>query len=265
MNIEINIFHAILIIFVFILTYIGIIHTKIDKTTAAVFGAIVTMLLVLFFNMEDPNKPGISISQEDLIHFRDLEVIGLIVGFLMLVDVSADTGIFHYVAIKILKLSKGDPIKLLRYFGVLSVVLSVLVGNISAMMIIGSLTLIACERLELNPKPYIIVQLSMTTVGGIITIVASIPNIIIAAPSNFDISFVEFFMIGAPWGIITMIVNFIIFERIYKEDLKLKISAKELERRVNEFDEWSAVTNRKYFFRSAVILILTIFGFFTAL
>lgn len=262
MSIEINVVNAAVIIFVFILTYIGIIHSKIDKTTAAVFGGIVVMIMVLLLKMENPHHPGIPIEQKDLIHPQDLEVIGLIVGFLMLVDVSAETGIFHYVAIKILKLSKGDPIKLLRYFGVLSVVLTVLVGNISAMMIIGSLTLIACERLELNPKPYIIVQLSMTTVGGIITIVASIPNIIIAP--IFGMTFVEFFLVGGPWGVITMLVNFMIFERIYREEFKLKISAKELERRVNEFDEWSAVTSKKNFYMSAVILSLTILGFIFA-
>ncbi len=214
--ISVDIFDASIIILIFILTYVGIIHSKIDKTTAAVFGGIVAVISVAIFKMEDPHNPGEYITKEQLLHFRDLDILFLIFGFLVLVDVSSESGIFHYISIKILKLSKGDPVKLLRYFGVLSVVLSVLVGNISAMMIVGALTLIATERLELNPKPYIVVELSMTTVGGIMTIVASIPNIIIG--SIFGIGFVEFFVIGAPWGIITMLLNFIIFERIYKKN-----------------------------------------------
>lgn len=256
---EINIFDIGVILIVFVFTYVGIIHSRVSKTTAAVFGGIFVTIFIILFEMENPNHPGIPISEEHLIHFRDLEVIALIFGFLMLVDVSAESGIFHYIAIKILKLSKGDPIKLLRYFGGLSVILSMLVGNISAMMIVGSLTLIACERLELPPKPYIIVELSMTTVGGIMTLVASIPNIIVS--QVFDIGFMEFFIVGAPWGLVTMVVNFWVFERIYKKDFKLKISAKELERRVNEFDEWATVKNRKHFYYSAIVLTLAIIGF----
>ncbi|MCY3412485.1 MAG: anion permease [Candidatus Heimdallarchaeota archaeon] len=259
MELEINILNVSLILIVFVLTYIGIIHSKIDKTTSAVFGGLIAAILVLMLKMEDPTHPGVEIDKEHIIHFRDLEVIGLILGFLMLVDVASESGIFHYLAIKILKLSKGDPIRLERYFGLLSVVLSVLVGNISAMMIVGSLTLIACERLELPPKPYIVVELSMTTVGGIITLVASIPNIIIS--QIFGIGFISFFIIGAPWGIITMFVNFLIFERLYRNEFKLKISPKELERRVNEFDEWVAVKDKKHFYLSAVVLIISIIGF----
>ncbi len=102
MSIEINVINAAVIIFVFILTYIGIIHTNIDKTTAAVFGGIVTMIFVLILELENPHHPGIPIEQNDLIHLRDLEVIGLIVGFLMLVDGSAEVRRFHYVSIRIL-------------------------------------------------------------------------------------------------------------------------------------------------------------------
>ncbi len=255
---DVNILNIVVILIVFVFTYIGIIHNRVSKTTAAVFGGIAITIFMLLFKMEDP-RTGILLNEEDLIHFRDLEVIALIFGFLMLVDVTSESGIFHYIAIKILKLSKGDPIKLVRYFGGLSVILSMLVGNISAMMIVGSLTLIACERLEFNPKPYIIIELSMTTVGGIMTLVASIPNIIVS--QAFDIGFMEFFAVGAPWGIVTMVVNFMVFERIYKKDFKLKISAKELERRVNEFDEWATVKNKQHFYLSAIILSLAIIGF----
>lgn len=259
MELAINAFDTGILLAVFILTYVGIINTKIDKTIAAVFGGLTSAILILLFDMENPEHPGIPIHEADLLLFTDMEIIGLIFGFLILVDVSSESGIFHYIAIKILKLSRGDPVLLLRYFGILSVILSVLVGNISAMMIVGSLTLIAAERLDLHAKPYIVVELSMTTVGGIITLVASIPNIIIG--TIFEISFLEFFLIGAPWGIITMFVNFLIFERIYKKELKLPISAKELQRRVNEFDEWSAVRNKKFFYSSLIVLTLTILGF----
>lgn len=259
MSTEINVFNAAIILLIFVVTYVGIIHTRIDKTTASVLGGLVATVAILLMRLDDPHNAGAILDEEGLVHFRDLQIIGLIFGTLMLVDVSQESGVFHYISVKILKLSKGDPKTLLRYFGGLTLILSALVNNISAMMIVGSLTLIACERLELNPKPYIIVELSMTTVGGIITLISSVPNIIIA--QVFGITFVEFFKIGALFAILCMIINFMIFERMFKEDFTAKIDAKELERRVNEFDEWSAVKDRGFFNKSIAVLTLTIIAF----
>ncbi len=256
---DINWFHASIILIIFILTYVGIIHKRIDKTKAAVFGALFSTLVINILDIPDPENPVVQMTEEGLIHFQDLQILGLIIGTLILVDVSQESGVFHFISVKMLKSSKGDPKKLLRYFGVLTLILSGLVNNISAMMIVGSLTLIACERLELNPKPYIITELSMTTVGGIITLISSVPNIIIA--QRFGISFDEFFKIGAIWSIICMIMNFIIFERLYRDAFTSTVEPEELEHRVNEFNEWSAVKDKRFFYISIAVLSGTIIGF----
>ena len=43
-------------------------------------------------------------------------IIGLIFGTLVLVEVSQESGVFHFISVKILKMTNGDPKKLLRYF-----------------------------------------------------------------------------------------------------------------------------------------------------
>ena len=257
MSAEINVLNAVIILVIFIVTYVGIIHTRIDKTTASVLGGLIATVAILLMRIDDPHNAGVILDEEGLVHFRDLQIIGLIFGTLMLVDVSQESGVFHYLSVKILKLSKGNPKTLLRYFGGFTLILSALVSNISAMMIVGSLTLIACERLELDPKPYIIVELSMTTVGGIVTLISSVPNIIIA--QVFGISFIDFFKIGALFAILCMVVNFMIFEKMF--DFTTKMDPKELERRVNEFDEWSAVKDRTFFYTSISVLTVTIIAF----
>ena len=172
-------------------------------------------------------------------------------------DIAQDSGVFHFLAIKILKASKGDPRNLLIYFGALTLVLSAFVNNISAMMIVGSLTIIACERLELDPKPYIITELSMTTAGGIMTLISSVPNIIIS--QKFEITFFEFLLIGAPLGIITMIVSFAIFLPLFK--IQKAKDPELMAMKVSDFDEWSTVKDRNAFYRSIILLSLTILGF----
>lgn len=262
MAVELNIFNVSIILFIFVLTYVGIIHHSIDETIAAVVGAIASSVAIIFMNIkvEDPHTGKlINATEENLIHFEDLSIIGLIFGTLLLVEVSQEAGVFHYISVKILKATKGDPKKLLRYFGALTMVLSALVNNISAMMIVGSLTLIACERLELNPKPYIITELSMTTVGGIITLISSVPNIIVA--QIFGLNFTSFLLIGAPFSIIAMILNFMIFEYIFRNDIPTPSDPKINEAKVNEFDPWGAVTDKGLFYKSIAMLTLTILGF----
>jgi Na+/H+ antiporter NhaD/arsenite permease-like protein len=199
----------VLVFLIFLLTYIGIINPKFDKTLAALLGAVAVTLVLVFLRIPDPHHPGAYISEQSLFHFTDASIIALIIGTLIIVDIAQSSGVFHFLAIKILKASKGDPQTLLIYFGALTLILSALVNNISAMMIVGSLTILACERLDLDPKPYIITELSMTTAGGIMTLVSSVPNIILSQP--FEIDFVTFLIVGAPLGIFTMIISFVIF------------------------------------------------------
>ncbi|MHA2098173.1 MAG: SLC13 family permease [Candidatus Kariarchaeaceae archaeon] len=263
MAVELDIFNVSVILVIFILTYIGIIHHSIDKTIAAVLGAMAASIAIIYMKIqvEDPHHPGefINATEAQLIHFEDLSIIGLIFGTLVLVEVSQEAGVFHYLSVNILKATKGDPKKLLRYFGALTMILSALVNNISAMMIVGSLTLIACERLELDPKPYIITELSMTTVGGIITLISSVPNIIVA--QIFGINFTSFILIGAPFAILAMILNFMIFEYLFRNDIPKPSDPKVNEDKVNEFDPWGAVTDKNLFYKSIFMLSLTILGF----
>ncbi len=250
MSVAPNPLYVIVILIIFILTYIGIIHPKIDKTLAAIVGALAAAVAIILISNSE-------ITEHNLLHFADFEIIALIIGTLIIVDIAQDSGVFHFLAIKILKASKGDPRNLLIYFGALTLVLSALVNNISAMMIVGTLTIIACERLELDPKPYIITELSMTTAGGVMTLISSVPNIIIS--QTFDITFFEFLIIGAPLGIITMIVSFIIFIPLFK--IQKAKDPELMAIKVSDFDEWSAVKDRNSFYRSIIILSVTILAF----
>ena len=251
-------YNVLVVLLIFILTYIGIIHNSIDKTIAAVLGGLTASISIVYLNVTDPHT-GLPATEESLIHFEDLRIIGLIFGTLLMVEVSQEAGVFHFISVKILKMTKGDPKKLLRYFGGLTMLLSALVNNISAIMIVGSLTVIACERLELDPKPYIITELSMTTVGGTMTLISSVPNIIIS--DTFGIGFGTFFIIGTPFAIIAMFANFAVFEWLFRKQIPKPKDPKINAEKVNEFDPWGAVKDKKLFYQSIIILNTTILGF----
>ena len=83
---------------IFVVMYMVIVSEKIHRTVAAMIGAVLMMLL------------GI-LSQETALHHVDFETLGLLVGMMVLVGVTKETGLFDYVAIKAAKSAKAEDRK----------------------------------------------------------------------------------------------------------------------------------------------------------
>ncbi|MCA9641092.1 MAG: hypothetical protein KC492_10370, partial [Myxococcales bacterium] len=77
----------------------------------------------------------------------DWGVIAIILGASLFVDVTSKSGLFSWIAIKLTKASGGDPLKLLIYYGCLTVLFSAVLNNVTAMLIIGSLTAVSLKKL----------------------------------------------------------------------------------------------------------------------
>ncbi|MFW9915397.1 MAG: SLC13 family permease [Candidatus Thorarchaeota archaeon] len=243
---------------IFFLTYILIIRKNFDKTLAAAIGGVLTVLVGIF--VRDPR-----FSMHDVLLYHDFEILAIVVGILIIVEISTKAGLFHYLSIKVLKLSKGDPGRLLVYFGILTVILSGVLNNIACMLIVGSLTFLACERLDLDPKPFIISEMFLTAVGGNLTLVSSVPNVIIG--SAFEISFAEFLLVSLPISILLTMTSFAIYRLMFKFPPATDEEKEERIEKVNEFDEWGAVDDKALFYKSAAVLIgtMTLFVFADAL
>ncbi len=64
--------------------------------------------------------------QHSAIAAIDFNTIGLLVGMMIVVAISKDTGLFQYVAIKSAKIAKGDPWKIMIMFSIITAVFSAL-------------------------------------------------------------------------------------------------------------------------------------------
>ncbi len=78
----------------------------------------------------------------------DWGVITIILGAGLFIDVISKSGIFTWAAVKLTRMSSGDPAKLLFYYAALTVVFSALLNNVTAMIIVGSLTVVSLEKLN---------------------------------------------------------------------------------------------------------------------
>lgn len=186
----------------------------------------------------------------------DWGVITIILGSSIFVDVTARSGLFTWIAIKLTKASSGDPLILLWYYGLMTVVFSAVLNNVTAMIIVGSLTGVSLKKLNQQDKllGFLLIAGMLTNIGGMLTLVSSVPNIIVG--NTAGISFMEFFLKSSPFVVIATVLTVTIGARLFgirrlnnASDL---IRAKEL---VAGFDENDGIESENFFRFAAVMLI----------
>lgn len=172
----------------------------------------------------------------------DWEVIAIILGSSIFVDVTSKSGLFTWIAIKLTKSSRGDPLRLLVYYCCMTVVFSAVLNNVTAIIIVGSLTSVSLAKLGRSEKllGFLLVEGLLTNIGGLLTLISSVPNIIVGNAAK--ISFVDFFVAASPYVIVATIVTIWLGARIFSiprlKTEKEKAEAREL---VMGFDETDGI------------------------
>ena len=83
-----------------------------------------------------------------MLHWIHFDVIGLLLGMMIFAALLEVSGFFEYVTIKATKLSGGDPWKLVVYLGTFTTLLSLVIDNVTAIIIIAPVTLRICQKLR---------------------------------------------------------------------------------------------------------------------
>jgi Na+/H+ antiporter NhaD/arsenite permease-like protein len=234
---------------IFVLTYFLILSEKINRTLAAIIGAIGVVASGIFFNI---------FSYQAALGFIELEVIVILIGTFIITSAAEEANIFEFAAIKFLKISKGDPLRLFILFSSLIVLLSTILSNLVAMVIVASLTMVACKNLDLDPKPYIFAEAIFANIGGMMTLISSVPNILVSLVAG--IAFLDFLILSVPLSLIVTIITFQVLISLLGVRKPISNEQKaNLQEKVEIFDEWSVVKNKKIFYRSIVIMSIILF------
>jgi Na+/H+ antiporter NhaD/arsenite permease-like protein len=189
----------------------------------------------------------------------DWEVIAIILASSIFVDVTSKSGIFTWIAIKLTKASGGDPLKLLFYYGAMTVVFSAVLNNVTAMIIVGSLTGVSLKKLDKKELMlgFLLIEGLLTNIGGLLTLISSVPNIIVG--NTAGISFLQFFITAAPFVLFSTIVTLYLGAKLYKiHPLATVLDKKAATKMVAGFDENDGIKSKGFFNFSASIFILFI-------
>jgi Na+/H+ antiporter NhaD/arsenite permease-like protein len=184
----------------------------------------------------------------------DWGVIAIILGSSLFVDVTSKSGLFTWIAIKLTKHSGGDPYKLLWYYGVMTVVFSAVLNNVTAMIIVGSLTAVSLGKLDRNDKllSFLLIEGLLTNIGGLLTLISSVPNIIVGQAAG--ISFVTFFMKASPFVAVATVVTLLLGAKLAKiEKLADEEARAEAREKVAGFDENDGIESQGFFYFGATM------------
>lgn len=191
----------------------------------------------------------------------DWGVITIILGASLFVEVTSRSGVFTWMAIKLTKKSGGDPFKLLVAYGCLTVLFSAVLNNVTAMIIVGSLTTVSLKKLNRNDLllGFLMCEGLLTNVGGLLTLISSVPNIIVGKKAG--ISFIDFFKYASPYVLIATVATlFMARIRFGIKGLKTDEEKAEAKKMVAGFDENESVPSNRFFWGSVALLLAFIGG-----
>ena len=251
------VFWAILVGLIVCLALEEKIHAK--KSVIAGIFALISLILGAAFHLL-PVGPvlvgGHEINLPVYIPAIDWNVIAIILGASLFVDVTSKSGLFTWIAIKLTKFSKGDPLVLMVLYGLMTVVFSAVLNNVTAMIIVGSLSAVSLSKLNRNHQllSFLLVEGLLTNVGGLLTLISSVPNIIVGTAAG--ISFVKFFLVAAPFVVVATAITLVMGAWLFKiRKLGSEEERSEAALLVSAFDENDGIESKGFFWFSTFMLL----------
>lgn len=228
---------------IFMAAYVLIIWDKFDRTVVALSGA---SLMILFRIL----------SQEKAFEEIDYNTLGLLISMMIIVMITKRSGVFEYMAVKTVKIAKGEPVIIIILLSLITGLLSAVLDNVTTILLILPITLSVAKDLRLNPIPFIIAEVFASNVGGTATLIGDPPNIMIG--SSVGLSFMDFIKNDAPIAVPLLFISTYILVLIYRKKL---VATTEAKTRIMQMDEKECIKDHKLLIKSMIVLGLTTVGF----
>lgn len=242
-----EIFKLILGITIFIVTFYFIISEKYPKSVVAIIGGGLMVVSGIIDEEQALETVG-----------YNLEVIFLLVGMMMIVEIMSETGVFQWVAIKIAQAVKGDPVKILVFLSIVTAFFSAVLDNVTTILLVVPVTIFLAKRLEVDPEPFVLLQIFMSNIGGTATMIGDPPNLIIASLGG--IGFNDFIINLTPIILINTVVLLGSAALYFK---KRMVVSRELKLSIMELNLKRTIKDKKLLTQSMVLFIIVIIGFLT--
>jgi Na+/H+ antiporter NhaD/arsenite permease-like protein len=227
----------------FAITYVVVMTEKVNRAIVSLLAA--GLMIVL----------GV-LNQEAAIRGIDFNTIGLLIGMMVIVAITRQSGVFQFMAIWAAKKVDARPWGILVMIALVTAVTSALLDNVTTVLLVAPVTLLITEELKVSPYPYLFAMIFSSNIGGTSTLIGDPPNIMIGSATG--LTFNDFAYNLLPVIVVIMAVTLIPIYFIWGRHLK---ATPEDRQRVMQFNEREAITDPRLLKQCLSVIGLVIGGF----
>lgn len=231
---------------VFAATYVLVMTERINRAIVAMLSAGIMVL------------SGV-LTQQQAVSGVDFNTLGLLTGMMVIVSITRKSGVFQYLAVWSAKRVDADPWGILVMLALVTAVLSAFLDNVTTVLLVAPVTLLITETLGVSPYPYLFSQIFAANIGGTATLIGDPPNIMIGSAVGY--TFNDFVFHLGPVVLVIMAATLVPIYLIWGRGLHASADNR---RRIMDFDEKEAITDRRVLIQSLSVLALVISGFMAA-
>ncbi|MEW5820743.1 MAG: ArsB/NhaD family transporter [Cyanobacteriota bacterium] len=223
--------------------YISIAIEKIPKAVTALIGASLIVVLKI-------------LDQHEAFKFIDFNVIFLLTGMMIIVNVTQKTGVFRWMALETVRFAKGHPVKILVIFSIITAVFSAFLDNVTTVLLMAPITLVVAKEQKISPFPYFISEILASNIGGTATLIGDPPNIMIGSAAGLN--FMDFLIHLTVPVVIIFIIFMAMMYFIFRNQLVVDTERME---ELSKIDNSHSITDYKLLKICLVVLFFVILGF----
>ncbi len=199
------------VLIIFFVTLVFIVWNKIPRSIVAMCSALLLVFIGEYYDF---------LTQEEAIRAVDFNTIGLLIGMMILVSIIKRSGLLTFVAIKSVKISRGNLFFLMVILGVVTGFVSMLIDNVTTLVIFGPTTILIADILGVSAIPFLITEVVFSNIGGVGTLIGEPPNIMIGSAAGF--TFNDFLIHLLPVVVIVLAILIIFIKILFSRDLNME-------------------------------------------
>ncbi len=235
--------------------YFFIATETIPKPAVAILGACIAVAGGLV--SQDKLLPDGSHNPLYFVNFIDFNVIFLLISMMVIVFVTARSGIFNYLANSMLKFTGGRPVRILFALAFFTAVVSAFLDNVTTVILVMPLTFAISKKLEIPAAPFLLAEIFSSNIGGTSTLIGDPPNIIIGSAAGF--SFGDF--VRELSAVVVLIFFAVTAFLVLSFRKHLKASPARMLEVAGMENNFSKIVDLPLMLRSVSVLVLVITGF----
>jgi Na+/H+ antiporter NhaD/arsenite permease-like protein len=233
---------------IFAITFILILSERIHRTVIWLIWAVVMVLFWMYMWFYNHEK---------VVEAIDFNTLWLLFGMMIIIAILEHTWAFQYLWIKVAKKTKWNMWLLVVALWTLTTLLSLILDNVTTIILIVPITIIIAKILKINPTPILMAEALLSDTGWVATLVWDPPNIMIGSAAGF--SFNDFLTHSLPVVFFAWIATLITLKIVFRKELKQKPSNIDELMKMNEND---AITDMKTLKKIIWVLCLVVVLFF---